>query len=83
MTGCGLISFHNSALYSIRYALDKGYIPVIDYQNYKNIYLTEDKFGKENSWEYYFDQPSGYNIEDINKAYYCAGSGCRTCCDTN
>lgn len=34
-------------------------------QNYKNIYLEESKLGKENSWEYYFQQPTKYTLKDI------------------
>lgn len=60
----------------IRYALSKGWLPVIDMQNYPNAYLSPEKVGKENSWEYYFEQPlrigleQAYNGENIilNKA---------------
>ena len=41
----------------IRYALSKGWLPVVDMQNYPNSYLAPEKLGKENSWEYYFEQP--------------------------
>ena len=40
-------------------------------QNYPNPYLPPEKFGKENSWEYYFEQPlrigleQAYNSENI------------------
>lgn len=41
----------------IRYALSKGWLPVVDMQNYPNPYLAPEKLGVENSWEYYFEQP--------------------------
>ena len=41
----------------IRYALSKGWLPVVDMQNYANPYLPPEKLGKENSWEYFFEQP--------------------------
>ena len=55
----------------IRYALSNGWLPVVDMQNYPNPYLTPEKFGKENAWEYYFEQPlrigleQAYNGENI------------------
>ena len=47
----------------IRYALSKGWIPVIDMQNYPNSYLAPEKLGKENAWEYYFEQPLRIGLE--------------------
>ena len=41
----------------IRYALSNGWLPVVDMQNYPNAYLPPDKLGKENAWEYFFEQP--------------------------
>ena len=49
----------------IQYALSKGFIPIIDLQNMPNMYLEDDKFGKENAWEYFFEQPCGYTLKDI------------------
>ena len=49
----------------ILYALGKGMIPIIDMQNYPNIYLEQDKFDKENPWEYFFKQPCGYSLGDV------------------
>jgi len=48
----------------IRYALSQGWFPVIDMQNYPNSYLSPDKLGKENSWEYYFEQPLRIGLEE-------------------
>ena len=50
----------------IRYALLKGWLPVIDMQDYPNVYLAPEKLGKENSWEYYFEQPLHIGLK---KAY--------------
>ena len=47
----------------IRYALSKGYLPVIDMQNYHNTYLEPELLGKVNAWEYYFCQPLGIGLE--------------------
>ncbi len=61
----GLYSFVLTNLGWIGYALEKGYIPVIDMQNSYNTYLTGEVVGKVNAWEYYFRQPCGYTLEDI------------------
>lgn len=48
----------------IRYALSKDWIPVVDMQNYPNAYLAPEKLGKENSWEYFFEQPFRVGLEE-------------------
>ena len=48
----------------IRYALANGWLPVVDMQNYPNAYLPPEKFGKENSWEYYFEQPLHIGLKE-------------------
>lgn len=68
---CGI--FSNFIVFAgyIRYALFNGWLPVIDMQNYPNNCLPPEKLGKENSWEYYFEQPlrigleQAYNGENI------------------
>lgn len=65
---CGLFSLFITNLQRIDDALKAGYIPVIDMQNDFNIYLAEDKIGKENAWEYYFKQPMDYSLSDIEKS---------------
>ncbi|MBQ3336789.1 MAG: hypothetical protein IJG80_05240 [Selenomonadaceae bacterium] len=50
----------------VRYALSKGWLPVVDMQNYPNPYLLPEKLGQENAWEYYFEQP--FRV-DLAKAY--------------
>ena len=64
----GLFSYVMTNMGHIKFALDHGYIPVIDMQNNKNTYLAEDEIGKKNSWEFYFKQPCGYSLLDISKS---------------
>ena len=52
----------------IAYALEKGWIPVVDWQNQPNQYLEKDNLHKENAWEYYFEQPFNYNLTSINNS---------------
>lgn len=65
---CGLFSLFLTNLQRIDDAVKAGYIPVVDMQNDFNIYLAEDKIGKENAWEYYFKQPLGYSLQDIGRS---------------
>lgn len=64
----GLFSYVLTFLGMIVYALDKGFIPVIDMQNYGNMFLEKDEIGKVNSWEYYFKQPAGYSLKEIQNS---------------
>lgn len=61
----GLFSYVLTNLGMIQYAIDRGYIPVVDMQNYKNTYLENSEIGEKNSWEYYFAQPCGYALNNI------------------
>lgn len=64
----GLFSYVTFHLGWMQYALEKGYIPVVDMCNTKNTYLTKEEVGKYNAWEYYFEQPCGYTLEDIRSS---------------
>lgn len=52
----GLFSLVMTTLGYIKYAIDKGYIPVVD---------IWDKEGNNNIWELYFEQPCGYSMKDV------------------
>ncbi len=64
----GLFSYVMTNMGHIKFAIDHGYIPVIDMQNNGNTYLAVDEIGKKNAWEYYFRQPCGYSLGDISKS---------------
>lgn len=59
----GLADRYSRVASHVWYALSKGWLPVVDMQNYPNPYLAPEKFGKENSWEYYFEQPLRIGLE--------------------
>jgi len=61
--GNGLFSCVNAIVSAIEYAVERGYIPVVDMKNGDNAYLYPDEIGKINAWEYYFEQP----LENINQ----------------
>ena len=70
----GLFSLVMTSLGYIKYALDHGYIPVIDMCNEDNTYMQDEKKG--NVWEYYFEQPCGYTLDDIkNSKHVIIGNG--------
>ena len=60
----GLFSHFITVAGHIRRAFLNGWIPVVDMQNYSNPYLAPEKLGKENSWEYYFEQPLRIGLEE-------------------
>lgn len=64
----GLFSHVMTNMGLVKYALDRGYIPVIDMQNTQNTYLEPNQVGKVNAWEFYFEQPCGYSLRDIKKS---------------
>lgn len=50
----------------IAYAKDHGWIPVVDWENYALPHSEEQAVhGTKNAWEYYWDQPSEYDLEEI------------------
>lgn len=70
----GLFSLVMTTLGYIKYALDQEYIPVVDMCNDDNTYMQEDRKG--NVWEYYFEQPCGYTLDDIrNSKHIIIGNG--------
>ncbi len=67
-TYSGLLSLMMTHLMRIDEAVKRGCIPVVDMQNNFNVYLPEDKIGRENAWEYYFEQPMHYGLRDIRRS---------------
>lgn len=64
----GLFAIIKSTFSHILYAVDHGYIPVVDMQNYYT-YLSDKEHPKaKNMWEFLFEQPCGYGMEDISRS---------------
>ena len=54
---------------SVRHAIQRGYLPVIDMRNYYNKSLmSPDMLGKENVWEWFFLQPFDVNLDKALKS---------------
>ena len=63
---CGLFSFYKVSVGCIlKYSIE-GYIPIIDLKSYPNIINGFDT-KKNNAWEIFFEQPFGYNLEEVLK----------------
>lgn len=54
----GMFSLINTVVENIMRAEELGAFPFVDMMNYPNSYLAQDKLHLDNSWEYYFKQPS-------------------------
>lgn len=63
MSGIGALALR--CLFHTLYAIDMGYVPVIDLKHYPNQYYKDKRVYKDNVWEYYFEQPFNLSLEDI------------------
>ena len=65
---CGLFSNYIVYLGCIRKYLNEGFIPILEFESYKNIingFIVDPTKG--NPWEYYFNQPFGYEYNNIKR----------------
>ena len=63
----GLFSYVFTNLGHIKYAVENGWIPVVDMMNYPNPYIPKGEH-PQNAWECFFEQPCGYKLRDIERA---------------
>lgn len=64
----GLISSYFYVAREVMDAKQKGYIPLVDFENFPCQYTVARKVnGTNNAWEYYFNQPEIENINTIKK----------------
>lgn len=61
----GLFCIFFKALEGISYAIQHGYIPVIDMQTKENIFVDKNNRKHMNAWELFFEQPAGISYEQI------------------
>ena len=57
----GLLSLLYKQILYIDFAKRKGYVPFVDWKNYKTQYYD----GKNNTWDFFFKQPSELMEEDV------------------
>lgn len=62
-----LLTQYYYALQKLSYALENGWIPVVDWENYGMMPHSEEYpvNGTMNAWEYYWQQPSEYPLEEV------------------
>lgn len=62
-------SVFKNCIGELEYASRKQYIPVIDCQHYFDCLIqNEDKQGMENAWEYYFQQVSPFELDEVYRS---------------
>lgn len=65
---CGLFSFYNTFLYCLQNYIINNYIPIIDIEAFPNVFNGfKNENIKNNSWEYLFNQPFGYELANVIK----------------
>ena len=63
----GLITLYKYVVSHIMYAEEKGYIPIVDFKHYSNQYFKDGRIFKDNTWEYFFKQPTKYTLDDLDE----------------
>lgn len=66
----GLMGLYIDTIEEIEYALTRGYRPVVDYLNYQTVYSGESFQDNANVWEWYFEQPFGYSLDEAYNSNY-------------
>lgn len=62
----GLFAIVDSIMNHVAHSINSGYIPIVDLKHYQNQYFKCDREYRDNSWEYFFEQPCGCSLDDIN-----------------
>ena len=67
--GYGIFSNLTFVINHIKIALNMGFIPIVDMENFPTIYSENRKIlNTYNSWEYYFEQIKPYNLDEVYKS---------------
>ena len=61
----GLFACAGRTMAEVDYAKKNNWIPIVDMQNYPNMYLATSNLYAENSWEYFFEQVSPYSLQEV------------------
>jgi hypothetical protein len=64
----GLFAILKTVLSHIAYAVERGYIPIVDMKDFRNQYIENGLEGTQNSWELFFLQPVDYTLDDISQS---------------
>ncbi len=67
-TGVGFFSIVTSVLAQLDLAEQKNLVPVVDFEtNYSTYQEPTEVNGTRNMWEYYFEQPAGRDLRDVEE----------------
>jgi len=72
--GLGWIFIHT--IEHLEYAEEHGYIPIIDLRRFKNQYVSDEDYMEKNVWDYWFEQPTAYGLQDILRSKNVIKSRC-------
>lgn len=61
----GLFSYVQTVMGHIKYAIENGYIPVVDLKTFPNSYIEDDQVGKVNAWTLFFQPVSDIDLDTI------------------
>ena len=62
----GLLSLYLGRLIQIHELKRAGFVPIVDYENYRTQYNVDFPVnGTRNAWEYYFEQPCSYTLDEV------------------
>lgn len=65
----GFFGLYNYVVDYMKKAVALSAEPVVDWQYYPNNYISEDYLvGKENVWEYFFENPVGVSVDEVYKS---------------
>ena len=65
----GFFGLFNYVVYHLKIASSINAEPAIDWQYYPNNYVTEDNLvGKENAWEYFFEQTTDITLHEVYRS---------------
>ena len=69
---CGIFSLIFTSVFPyLEISEKKKYIPIVDYKNTAFFPMIQDEedYGKDNPWEYYFEQPGGlYTLDEVYRS---------------
>lgn len=61
----GFFNFYTRAMEAYFYTQKRGYELLVDMKNYYTEYAGLERYGVDNVWEDYFQQPSMYSLDDV------------------
>lgn len=65
----GFFGLYNYVIENMKYAVKKGWEPVVDWKFYPNDYIIDDQFvGKMNAWDFFFNPSSGILLDEVYKS---------------